>query len=369
MFDLIIAAAGESTRFNSQQNKLLCNLNGRTVLENAVIPFLSVSGLNNVIIAASPALFDEISALSKKLGNNIIIVFGGRSRTASVKNALASVTAEKVLIHDGARPFVTTDIINDVLSALNYFGAAVPVTKITDSICNISSGYSTLNRDDLRAVQTPQGFDTEKLTDAYAGVDPDKYFTDDAAVYMTKYSDVTAVLGSPRNKKITVPNDIAVPACRVGAGYDTHILAAGRKLILGGVTIPFDKGLVGHSDADVLAHAIMDALLSAAGERDIGWQFPETDDAYKNADSMKLLQKVLEMLKAGGYSPNNISATILAEKPKLSLYIPEIIDKISAAVGIDKCNIGIAATTAEGVGDIGRGLAVSVIATATIIKQ
>ncbi len=367
MFDVIIAASGESTRFGLTKNKLLVRINEYTVLENAVRPFLSLDGLEKIIIAASEGLFDEISSIAKKLDGRIVVCKGGATRTETIKKALAYVSAEYVLIHDGARPFVVPALIGEVLKGAIEKGAAVPLVSVDDSVADVSDGYTPVERAKLRAVQTPQGFRTSLIKEAYSSIEG--AYTDDASVYKTKFTNISIVHGYKSNRKITVFDDILVPICRVGVGFDTHRLVGGRRLILGGVGIPHDKGLLGYSDADVLTHAVMDALLSAAGLRDIGFYFPDDDKRFEDADSMRLLEDVLSLVREEGYVVNNLSATILAEKPKLMTFIPKIIDRLSAALAIDKSKVAILATTTEGVGLIGMEEAISAIATATIIKQ
>lgn len=367
MFDVIITAAGESSRFGQTKNKLLFPINEYTVLENSVRPFLYVDGLEKIIIATSSCLLDEISAIAKRLDNRIVVCAGGATRTETVKNALSLVTAQYVLIHDGARPFVTQSVIDDVLKAAIECGAAVPVVKPDDSIADVSGGYSPLNRDNLRAVQTPQGFKTELLKTAY--FDAEGTFTDDASVYKTKFNKICTVSGNKSNRKITVFEDLSVPVCRVGVGYDTHRLVTGRSLILGGIKIPYEKGLLGHSDADVLTHAVMDAVLSAAGLRDIGYYFPDTDKKYEGADSLKLLEEVVSTIEKLGYTVNNISVTVLCEKPKLMSFIPQITAHLAKICKTDLSKIAILATTTEGVGLVGANEAISAVATSTIIKK
>lgn len=366
MFDVIIAAGGHSTRMKSTKNKLLLPLNGRTVLENSILPFLQVEGLNRIIVAVSTALFDEVCNLAKFISPKIVVINGGASRTESVKNALRLVSAETVLIHDGARPFVTADIIKRVLSSAIKNGASVPVIPLEDTIVCITDGFQTLNRDSFACVQTPQGFNTEKLLSAYKKITCD--YSDDSTVYNTFVGQVATVEGAKYNRKITTADDLLMPECRVGVGFDTHRLVKGRKLIIGGVKIPYESGLLGHSDADVLTHAVMDAILSALGERDIGMQFPDSDEKYKDISSLILLDKVLEIVSNANLKVHNLSATILAEKPKLKDYIPSMCDIYHKKFNIDYNNIGISATTTEGIGSVGHELAISAIATVSLIK-
>jgi len=366
MFDVIIPAAGESSRFSDNLNKLFCTVNGRTVLENSVLPFLAFSGLEKVIVAVNDESFDRASALFGGY-ENVTVILGGNTRTDTVKRAIEHVSAEFVLIHDGARPFVSTSVIENVLSALNENDAVIPVIKLDDSIANVKNGYFAADRNDFRRVQTPQGFKTEKLKKAYDGISSS--FTDDASVYLTLYDDVKAVDGDVKNIKITRFQDLNVSPCRTGVGIDAHRLVENRKLVLGGVEIPFEKGLLGHSDADVLTHAVMDALLTAIGERDIGNLFPDTDEKYKGISSMLLLKEVLSRVDKQGYAVNSVSATVACQRPKLNPYFDEIRTSLSNALSIDKDRLSLAFTTTEGLGLVGAGDGIAVVATATVIAK
>jgi 2-C-methyl-D-erythritol 2,4-cyclodiphosphate synthase len=364
MFDLIVAAGGSSSRCAAAKNKLLLSVNGRTVIENAVLPFLSGFELNRIIVAVSEPLFDEVSAVLSPLSDKIFLVVGGSTRTESVKNALTHVTAPYVLIHDGARPFISADVIRRVISALDGEVGVVPVIPISDTLAKTVDGYETVLRSDYSLVQTPQGFPSDKLKTAYANASGE--FTDDASVYET-VAKITSVSGDAQNKKITTLKDLNVCSARVGTGFDTHRLVEGRKLILGGVEIPYHKGLLGHSDADVLTHAVMDALLSAAGLHDIGRLFPTDDDKYLGASSISLLTEVVKWVSGAGYSVQNVTATVIAEAPKLAPYTDEIKDVFARTLNIEKDAVGLAATTTEGMFNTGRGEAISAIAYVSLI--
>ncbi|MBE7089353.1 MAG: 2-C-methyl-D-erythritol 2,4-cyclodiphosphate synthase [Clostridiales bacterium] len=368
---LLLTCAGKGVRAGFEENKLLVKVGNSTCLEQALSSFKNSNLIDELVITASET---DVSAVKNIVQDTAKVVLGGSTRTQSVKNALKEVTGDIVLIHDGARPFTCARIINDCIESVKKHGSALTVIPSRDTICSSDgetvSGY--LGKGALYAVQTPQAFFTKDIIKAYdlAG---DKVFNDDGEVYREYIAPLHIVKGETENVKITYPEDMALlnstPICRVGAGFDCHKLVENRKLILGGVEIPHDKGLLGHSDADVLTHAIMDALLSSLAMRDIGYWFSDKDPQYKDADSMKLLEKVIKMISDAGYKPHNISATIMAEKPKLLKHIPSITKSLANALGLEESAVGIGATTLEGLGFVGREEGICVSATATVVKM
>ena len=366
---LILACAGVGARAGFDKNKLLVENNGKTVLEHTLTAFYDSKLIDQIIIATSKADFEFVESLA--LGK-ATVVLGGSTRTQSVKNALDKVCGEIVLIHDGARPFVSKELIKNCIERAKEFGSAIPVLPTRNTIVKSKDGFVDcyLGKDELKIVQTPQGFITEKIKKAYklAG---DNTFNDDGEVYLNYIGKVATFDGEEKNLKLTFKEDFKFddkPTYRFGTGFDCHKLVENRKLILGGVIIPHDKGLLGHSDADVLTHAVMDAILSALSLRDIGYHFSDKDPKYKDADSMKLLEKVLDMVKENGYKVESISATIMAEKPKLLCHIPEITKSLSTAIGIAPEFVGIGATTLEGLGFVGREEGICTHATATLVR-
>ena len=367
---LILACAGKGERVGYGKNKLLVNVNGTTCLEKTLSAFKESNLIDEYVITASPTDIDQIKSL---VGDFSIVVEGGATRTASVKNALNKVTGDIVLIHDGARPFVCAHIIYDCIESVKKFGSAITAYPSRNTVVKGEGGVirEYLGKDQLYSVQTPQAFFTKDIIKAYelAG---DRVFNDDGEVYKEFIGETHIVLGSTENVKITFPEDMALldsPSYRFGVGFDCHKLVENRKLILGGVEIPHDKGLLGHSDADVLTHAIMDAILSALSLRDIGYHFPDKDPQYKNADSIKLLEKVLILIDEKGYKVDGIAATIMAEKPKLLPHIPNITKNLAEKLSLPIDKVGIGATTLEGLGFVGREEGICTHATATLIKK
>lgn len=365
---LILACAGKGVRAGFDKNKLLVDLNGKPCFMQTFNAFFYSGLIDEFILTASEKDFDFILNATNGLAK---VIVGGSTRTESVKKALTSVTGDIVLIHDGARPFVTQRMIKDCIDTAAKHGSAIPCIPTPDTILQKNGEIigKYLGKEGLFSVQTPQGFDTKQIINAYARAG-ESTFNDDGEVYKKFVGEVHTYQGDAKNIKLTFPEDFCKftdrPDFRFGTGFDCHRLVENRKLILGGVTIEHDKGLLGHSDADVLTHAIMDAILSALSLRDIGYHFSDKDPQYKDADSMKLLKRVLFMIKEKGFSVHNVSATIMAEKPKLLKHIPDITKSLSAALNLPAEKIGIGATTLEGLGFVGREEGICVHATATL---
>lgn len=368
---LILTCAGRGVRAKQNRNKLLVNVLGKNLIERSLSPFLASGLIDEYVITSSSQDYDEIYS---KFSSIAKIVIGGDSRTKSIANALNEVSGDIVLIHDGARPFISQHIIKDCIESAKNYGSAITVYPSRDTILS-SEGEevkSYLGKSELYSVQTPQAFNTELIRHAYSQIGTET-FNDDGEVYARFIGAPKIVMGDSTNIKITYPEDYEIfyttGDYRFGTGFDCHKLVENRELILGGVKIPHDKGLLGHSDADVLTHAIMDAILSALALRDIGYHFSDSDDKYKGANSMCLLQEVLRLISEKGYSVKSVSATIMAEKPKLIKHIPLITDSLAKALGIPTSDVGIGATTLEGLGFVGREEGICVNACATLIKN
>ena len=266
----------------------------------------------------------------------------------------------------GARPLCSAELIDQVVQAAHQYGAAVPGVKPKDSLKIRQGGMirEDVDRESLIAVQTPQVFPFEEY-DAALGycMEQHRTCTDDAAVYAVLQKPIHIVEGDYRNIKVTTPEDVAIAGdvfkggfcVRIGHGYDAHRLVPGRALILGGVSIAHEKGLLGHSDADVLTHAVMDALLGALALGDIGAHFPDSDAAVAGADSLALLRRVLELVEGKGYRIGNLDATLLAQRPKLAPYIAEMRKNLARACGVAPDAVSVKATTEEGMGFTRKG--------------
>lgn len=354
----VIVAAGASRRMGF--DKLAYALKGGTVLEHSVRAFDTHPMIDEVILVAG-----ENTALAKAAAAGcakpVRIVPGGATRMQSVCAGLAAVQSEYVAIHDAARPFVSPQVIADALRAAYETGAAAPAVPVKDTIKRAENGMvaETPPRKTLFAVQTPQCFRTALYREILRGGVPDGV-TDDCSVFELAGLSVRLIQGDYANYKITTREDLPSPegggnAMRIGHGYDVHRLVEGRALILGGVTIPYEKGLLGHSDADVLTHAVMDALLGAAALGDIGKLFPDTDPAYAGADSIGLLRAVHRVLTQNGWAVENLDATVLCQAPKLAPHIAAMRENLAAALEIPAADVSVKATTEEKLGFTGSG--------------
>jgi 2-C-methyl-D-erythritol 4-phosphate cytidylyltransferase / 2-C-methyl-D-erythritol 2,4-cyclodiphosphate synthase len=281
------------------------------------------------------------------------------------------------------RPFVTEELIKQVVDSAKAMGAVTTGVKAKDTIKEVKEDnmvWVTIPRQNLWLTQTPQAFDFEFLKKAYqTAYNENFYGTDDASLVERLGKEVKMIEGSYENIKITTNEDMLMADAlikkknkvgfRSGFGYDSHRFDAGRKLVLGGVEIPFDKGLYGHSDADALIHAICDALLGAAGAGDIGRHFPDNDPEYKNISSVILLERVNKIIKAKGIDINNIDATVVMEQPKLAPYAAKMVSNIARVLKITKDCINIKAKTNEGMGFTGRNEGIAVFATVAVTER
>ncbi len=364
-FTAIITAAGCGTRMKT--DKMLMPLMGKSVILHTAEVFKNCGFFDEIIILASK---NNIADMKKLFENDSVTVTeGGTSRGESVVCGLMAATSEFVLIHDGARPLITKDIIEKTADECIESGCAAVGVTPKDTVKTSASGVitSTVPRENCILIQTPQGFNRETLIEAY-----EKYGTgetDDCGVMEKTGAKIKIVDGSYENLKLTTPEDVLtaekiltkragkkeVCPMRIGTGFDTHRLTEERDLIIGGVTIPYEKGLLGHSDADVLIHAVIDSLLGAAALGDIGTHFPDTDEKYKGISSMKLLSHTAELIKKAGYKIGNIDTTLIAQAPKMAPYIKEMEENMASALGIDVSQISVKAKSNEKMGFTGRG--------------
>lgn len=377
MISVILCAAGKGERAGFAENKVLRAYNGLPVLCYSLSAFTQ-AGADEILIACRKEDEETVLPLISPYPA-ARIVRGGDTRTQSVYNALKKASGEIVLIHDAARPFVTQKIIRDCIASVTAYGSGVCALPATDTAALAKKGYivSVPARESVYAVQTPQGFLRDRLLCAYEqAIKEDKTFTDDSGVFAAYDSPPRVFTGSAQNRKLTFAEDFC-PAERVGFGIDTHAFAQPysprsknektETVTLAGIQIPSHSVLIAHSDGDVLVHALMDALLSAAGLRDIGCYFPDTDEAFAKADSMKLLNEVMRLAAERGLQPQNVSISVLAETPRLSPYIERMRQNLANALDLPLSSIGIAAGTNEKLGYVGEGKGITVYA-AVLLK-
>jgi len=363
----IIVAAGSGERAGT--DKVWIPLGGKPMLERAADPFFSCPIVDEIYIVVRAPRKEEAERLFLSREKPCFVLAGGKTRSESVHLALKMAAGRLgeedavVAIHDGARPYVTRHLIEEGMMAAAKTGSAVPALSSTDSLRRVTAeGNHAIPREEILRVQTPQCFSFKRILEAY---DEGREETDDATLYEKKFGAVTLTEGDPKNEKITYLSDIYKDICsRVGIGFDVHPLVKGRPCVLGGIHIPCEKGPDGHSDADVLLHAAMDAILTAAGLPDIGHYFPPDDPRYEGANSAELLKVVRDEIEKKGLVVVSLSATVMAEKPKLSPYIPAMEKKLSEILSIPESSIGIAATTTEKLGIVGeeKGIAAEAVA-------
>ncbi len=380
---VIVPAAGRGRRMGGEVPKQYLPLAGRPLLWHTLAALEGSPLVSALVLAVHPddqALVHSLAADFPKVRS---LVLGGEERADSVRAALAATAEadELILVHDAVRPFASPALIERVIAAARQWGAAVPALPVRETIKVVDEGQVTATppRSHLWAAQTPQGFRRSLLLEAFALPPAGGQATDEAMLIEQLGHPVRVVPGEAANLKITTPEDLAWAGwwleqntedrmekrgVRVGQGYDVHRLEAGRELVLGGVSIPFERGLAGHSDADVLIHAVMDALLGAAGLGDIGRLFPDTDPRFRGISSLLLLGQVGERLREVGAQIVNIDATLLAQRPRITPHVPEMISLMAAALEVEPGCLSIKATTNEGLGFVGReeGIAAHAVA-------
>ena len=383
----IIAAGGRGDRFGGELPKQLMPLGGRPILQRSVDAFVLHERITDVIVALPSDLIINAPPYLCGRPKSIAIVEGGARRQDSVARAFSRISpaAEIVVIHDAARPLVSSVLIERTIDAAVAHGAAVAALPATDTLKRANERrfvVDTLPRRDVYLAQTPQAFRATLLQQVLASAHGADEATDEAALVERAGHQVHLVDGDPRNLKITTGDDLAMAECfvrdlpelrsaggptlRIGNGYDLHRLVAGRRLMLGGVDIPFEKGLAGHSDADAVCHAVTDAILGAAGAGDIGRHFPDSDPAWKDADSILLLRRAAEIVAGAGYIVLNVDVVVIAEQPKITPYAEAMRSNVALAIGIPSDRVSVKGKTNEGVGSIGAGESIAVHAVALI---
>jgi 2-C-methyl-D-erythritol 4-phosphate cytidylyltransferase/2-C-methyl-D-erythritol 2,4-cyclodiphosphate synthase len=379
----VVPAAGRGERLGGPTPKSLVLLGGRPLVQYALTTLQSVPEVEAIAVAVPLDAVVTIRdlALGAGLTKVVAVIPGGADRQASVAAGLKALPSgpDLVLVHDGARPFLSPRLASEVIAAAALDGSATAALPVSETIKQGEGGWvrATLDRTSLHRIQTPQGFRRPLLEQAHAMAERDGIRgTDDAVLVERLGSPVRLVPGDPVNFKVTLPEDLRLAeavlsrrhgadgAPRVGVGFDCHRFAPARPLVLGGVAVPHPLGLLGHSDADVIAHAVMDALLGAAGCGDIGQHFPPTDPAYRGANSMLLLRQVRDLIEGRGWRPAHVDVVVMAEVPRLAPHVPAMRAAMATVLGLPVESVNVKATTAEGMGAIGReeGIAAHAVA-------
>ena len=391
----IIPAAGSGLRMGLSSPKQFFELERVPILVHTLRVFQEVEAVGSIIVVVPQDDCTRAEELvrSYDLSKVYRVIAGGRKRWDSVRLGLEALPdeVELVLVHDGVRPFVPVAVINNCLQEAEKSGAAMAAIPVKDTLKSVSSQKvveKTVNRAGVWQAQTPQAATKALLKKAYAlaAAQNDFSATDEAGLLELLGHSVKVVEGSEKNIKITRPEDLilakailmerketaknmaAAAEYRSGYGYDAHRLVADRPLILGGEAVEHEKGLLGHSDADVLTHALCDAMLGAAGAGDIGAHYPDTDDKYKDISSLKILQGVAALVSQKGYVLANADITVVAQKPKLAPYFSAMKKNLAAACAVDPAVINLKATTTEQMGFEGRGEGISAHAVVMLKK-
>lgn len=371
----IVTAAGLGKRMGKDMPKQFLEIGGKPILWHTLNKFEASKKIGFLVIVTEPNFVNDTKELVARMNltKEWCVIAGGKERQDSVHNGLQAIPSNTdiVIVHDGVRPFIETSLIDESIDIAAKSGACLVAAPIKETIKlagDKGSVLKTVDRRNLWGAQTPQTFRYDILKAAFEKAYQDNFYgTDDASLVERIGKSVKLLSGTYQNIKITTPDDLVMAEAlastnktmrskmRTGIGYDVHRLVEDRKLILGGVTIEHNKGLLGHSDADVLLHAIMDAMLGAAALGDIGKHFPDTDPTYKGADSRDLLKATAKLLHKKGFCIENIDATIIAQKPKMAPHIEKMRKNIAADLETSIDSISIKATTNEEIGFIGRG--------------
>jgi 2-C-methyl-D-erythritol 4-phosphate cytidylyltransferase / 2-C-methyl-D-erythritol 2,4-cyclodiphosphate synthase len=377
----IIAAGGSGARAGGGIPKQFVQLgDGRTILERSVAAFIEHDRISEVVVALLPETPVDLGRAIAS--GRLRTAIGGARRQDSVANAFDAVSpaSEVVLVHDAARPFVSHEVISRAIDAAAAHGAAIVALPVTDTVKQVTMEdgrrviAGTVPRESIFLAQTPQAFQRAVLAAAVSLGRGGAEATDEAALAELAGYPVHIVEGDADNVKITTAADLerararALPAAiaRIGTGYDLHCLVEGRSLIIGGVEIPFERGALGHSDADVACHAATDAVLGAACLGDIGGHFPDTDPRWKGVSSIELLRQAVALIRKEGYEVANVDVTIILERPKIAPYLPRIRDGLAGALEIAVDCVSVKGKTNEGVDAVGRGEAIAAHAVALL---
>jgi 2-C-methyl-D-erythritol 4-phosphate cytidylyltransferase/2-C-methyl-D-erythritol 2,4-cyclodiphosphate synthase len=375
---VIIVAGGRGARVGAGLPKQFLEIGGRTILRRAIDAFDGHPQVDRIVVVLPSELVTDAPQFIGATSRPCHVAAGGATRHDSVRLGLQAMPAgpDVILVHDAARPFTSTDLIGRVIAAAVDSGAAVPALPAGETVKRVDREAGlvreTIARDEVWLAQTPQGFRRSVLEAAIARPGGESV-TDDAVLVERAGLPVRVVPGEAGNVKITTPDDLAAARARlaglprVGSGYDLHRLAAGRRLVLAGVEVASDVGPLGHSDGDVVCHAVVDAMLGAAAAGDIGRHFPDTDPRWKDAAGLDLVGRARAIVHAAGLAVSSVDVTVVLERPKLAPHAAAIVERLARALGVEPTRVSLKAKTNEGVDAVGRGEAIVAHAVAVLV--
>ncbi len=373
-FAAVIVAAGQGLRAGGPVPKQFTRWRGKPLLRHSAGAF-AMLGARPIVVAIPPGA-EEVAREALDGIEGLRLVPGGVTRQRSVRaalEALAEASPERVLIHDAARPDLPSRVVEALLVALDTHAAAIPVLPVVDSIAVASGAMmaAQARREELRRVQTPQAFRFAEILAAHRAWSGDAIAGDDAQVAKAAGTDVVMVEGDERLRKLTFAADFRTASAmvRIGTGYDVHRLVAGEELWLCGLRVEHDKGLAGHSDADVGLHAVVDAILGACAQGDIGEHFPPGDPRWKDASSDQFIAHAVAQADNAGYRVGNVDVTLICEEPRIGPLREAMRGKLAALLGVDLAQVSVKATTTERLGFTGRGEGIAVQAAATLVPR
>ena len=384
MVSAIIAAGGRGARLGRDQPKQFLSLGDVSMLQRTVSVFDRCHMVDEIVLVVPPALSGDQGLVVTPFETPVKVVAGGERRQDSVANGFeAAEASEIIVVHDAARPFCSSALITRTIEGASRHGAAIAAVAVHDTLKQRSVGSGrfvgrTLARERVVQAQTPQAFRRDVLADAIRLGQQGVVATDESVLAEQAGHKVAVVEGDQWNIKITTERDLVVARRllevqaapgRIGIGYDLHRLVGGRPLVLGGVVIPHDRGLEGHSDADALCHAVTDAILGAAAVGDIGQHFPDSDERWKGASSVELLRSAVHLVQSRGFVVANLDVVVVTEQPKISPYVAQMRSTLASAIGVDEEGVSIKAKTNEGMDAVGRGEAIAVHAVAMVVPS
>jgi 2-C-methyl-D-erythritol 4-phosphate cytidylyltransferase/2-C-methyl-D-erythritol 2,4-cyclodiphosphate synthase len=374
----IIVAGGRGARVGAGVPKQLLEIGGRSILRRAIDAFDRHPQVDRLVVVLPPDLAEQATQVIGATSRPCHVAVGGATRHDSVRLGLEAMPAgpNVILVHDAARPFASADLIDRVIAAAEDCGAAVPALRAGDTVKRVDREAlvvrETIPRDEVWLAQTPQGFRRSVLEAALARPNGGSA-TDDAMLVERTGLPVRVVPGEAANVKITTPDDLAAARAarsgppRVGTGYDLHRLVEGRRLVLAGVDVDSPRGPLGHSDGDVVCHAVIDAMLGAAAAGDIGRHFPDTDPRWKEAPGLDLVGRAREIVRAAGFMVSSVDVTVVLERPKLVPHVAAITERLAGALDIEPTRVSVKAKTNEGVDAVGQGEAIAAHAVAVLV--